>query len=449
MDIMKRYFGPGLDLRIRLFNVLVSVSGCFCVIIAVASFFTDAELAGASISLAAAVGCFALLFFARHSERARLCHLLFIVGAFFILFPILFFRMGGYHGGIPVFLVFAIVFTVFMLEGRMALAVTALELALYLGMYAFAYMNPGSVSLFPTEGGVLASNMQDLAVVSVALGVTMYAQVRLYRAQQRRVGEQNEMLAQANRAKTEFLANASHEMRTPLTVISVNVQKVSAILEDMGEAVREPEAAGLLADAQGEIMRMSRMVDGLLKLAHASESAERGKTDLTALFRSTADTQQLVLARRRNSLEMEAEDGLFVFGDADLLSQALLNLIQNAHAHTEHDVIRLSVTRDGGTITTAVSDNGPGIPPGLLPRVFERGVTGKDGGTGFGLYFCKTVIESHGGEIWIEDGPGEAAGTGEGEGAAMGAREGAGAGKGTKVCFTLPVYEGQFGGAGN
>jgi signal transduction histidine kinase len=132
-----------------------------------------------------------------------------------------------------------------------------------------------------------------------------------------------------------------------------------------------------------------------------------------------------MLQKRGNKLETDIADGLTVFGDTDLLSQVIINLIQNAHTYTENDVVRLTASRKSGTITVTVSDNGAGIPPELLPRVFERGVTFNPGGTGFGLFLCKTVVESHGGEIWIESRPGQ----------------------GTKVYFTLPVYEGQYGGA--
>jgi hypothetical protein len=104
------------------------------------------------------------------------CRLIFILVSFFVLFPYLFFNMGGYHGGIPTFLIFAPVFTIFLLEGKAAIAVTALELLLYAGMYLFAYQNPGSVTMFPEEKGFLVSNLMDLLVVGISLGATMYAQ---------------------------------------------------------------------------------------------------------------------------------------------------------------------------------------------------------------------------------------------------------------------------------
>ena len=234
-------------------------------------------------------------------------------------------------------------------------------------------------------------------------------------------------LEQINRLKTEFLGNVSHEMRTPLTVASVNVQIVSGILNHMSETVLDPKIDDLLANAQSEIMRLSRMVGGMLTLASFSESTEKSKIDLSVILRSTANVLRMILLRRGNELEVEISGDLISFGDADLLSQVIVNLIQNAHAHTMSDIIRLQAFREGSKIIVKISDKGSGISEELLPHVFERGVSGEDGnidGTGFGLFLCRTVVESHGGEIWIESKQNE----------------------GTVVQFTLPIYEGQYGG---
>ena len=214
-------------------------------------------------------------------------------------------------------------------------------------------------------------------------------------------------------------------MRTPLTVISVNVQTALRLLKRINDDLKDPDTEKLLINAQREIMRLSRMVGGMLTLSSISENMEKSKIDMATILLSTADTLLLLLSKRGNEIKVEAGEGLFVFGDADLLSQVASNLIQNAHAHTENDVIRLHAVRDGGKIAVTVSDNGSGIPPELMPRLFERGVA--DGsGTGYGLFLCKTVVESHGGEIWIES--------------EMGG--------GTVVSFTIPVSQGQFGGDG-
>jgi signal transduction histidine kinase len=222
-------------------------------------------------------------------------------------------------------------------------------------------------------------------------------------------------------------------MRTPLTIISVNVQVVSGILQRMGDALLDERVKELLADAQSEIIRLSRMVEGMLTLASISEGGERRKTDLSALLYGVMDLLRIHLQESGNEPETEIEEGLTIFGDADLISQVVINLIQNSEKHTINGTITLKAAHYNGEILVQVTDNGTGISPELLSRLFERGVS--DGGTGFGLNICKTVVESHGGRIWINSNQLEPDGTHDG------ARE-----NGTTVFFTLPFYEGQFGG---
>jgi signal transduction histidine kinase len=245
----------------------------------------------------------------------------------------------------------------------------------------------------------------------------------MYNAQQKKLNEQNILLEQTNLSKTEFLANASHEMRTPLTVISLNVQTVKYILEDMGVTEKDPKTAKMLVRAQSEIMRLSRMVGGMLTLASMSENTDKHKLDLTSLLQGGIEMYRLNLEKHGNTIETFIEQELFVYGNADLLSQVFSNLLHNAATYTKNSKVTVAAERKGNEIIVTVKDTGTGISPELLPRVFERGVT--TGGTGFGLYLCKTVVESHGGRIWIES-PTEQ-------------------GNGTAAMYVLPFYEGQNG----
>jgi signal transduction histidine kinase len=421
--IYQKFFHPDLDFRVKLFNVL-AVAGIFAGSI---TGIINAINGGSFLFIAAGIGvaalAFILLVYATLSGRYKITSLITIVAIFFIYFPILFFQMGGYHGGKISFFIFAIICTAFMLEPKLAGSIIALELILYTGLCIYAYQFPESVSHFSSERGYLISNIGDMILAGGILSIILMIHLRMYNQQQRKLNEQNAVLAKANRAKTDFLANTSHEMRMPLTVISVNMQTVMGILEDMGDTVKDPEATELLVDAQSEIMRLSRIVGSMLTLTTISESTERRKVDFTAILYSTADTLLLVLQKHGNKLETEINDDLTVFGDTDLLSQTIINLIQNANTHTKNDIIRLRAIRDSAEITVSVSDNGSGILPELLPRVFERGVS-DSGGTGVGLFLCKSVVESHGGKIWLESE----------------------LNKGTTVYFTLPVYEGQYGG---
>lgn len=420
--IYKTYFDSVLDLRVRVFNILALAGIVGTIIIGLVNLFSGVGIISVLVDAMAAALSVGLLYYSYRTQRYQHCYLVTIIVIFLGLFPYLLFKMGGYHGGIPMFFVFAVVYTVFMLEGKLAIIVTAVELVVYSALLIYVYKNPGSIAVFPEERGFLISNLVDMLVVSIALGATMYAQMKLYRNQQRRVDEQNAVLAQINQAKTQFLANTSHEMRTPLTVISVNIQTVMGILKRMDGLSDNAETQELLQDAQEEIMRLSRMVGGMLSLNSLADSTEKKKTDFTSLLKNTADIMRLLLEKQNNRLTLEIANDLTVFCNVDLLSQVVINLLQNSNVYTKDGVINLQAAANGGEITVSVSDNGSGISPKLLLHVFERGVT--DGGTGVGLFLCKTVVESHGGTIHIDS------------------EEGVG----TTVTFTIPGYQGQFGG---
>jgi signal transduction histidine kinase len=425
--IFKRHLNPALDFRVRLFNVLAIGGTSISLLAAILGVFIGSGTVNIITNLCLMALSFSLLTFSYNTGRYQLCYMISITGIFMCLFPVLFFSAGGYYSGMPAYFVFAVAFTVSMLEGNKAIFFSIAELVLYISICLIAFAYPQTVHFFDSEQDVFVDITVAFTVASMVLGICLFFHFRLYNEQQRKLDRQNALLAQISRSKTEFLANTSHEMRTPLTVVSVNVQTAMGILKHMGKSVNDPEITELLGDAQSEIMRLARMVGGMLTLSSLRENTEKSMVDLSALLRSTADMLQLVMDRRGNTLETDIADGMIVYGDADLLSQVAVNLIQNAHAHTANDILRLCAVRDGEMITVSVADNGSGIAPELLPRVFERGVSGKDGdgsGTGVGLFLCKTVVESHGGRIWAESEPG----------------------KGATVSFTLPVHAGQMGG---
>lgn len=418
---IKIYLSPNLDFRVRLFNVLAIGGTVISLLMAVLSGI-NGMISNVIVNILVAALSFTLLTVSQRTGRYQLCYMITIVAIFIFFFPVLFFDAGGYHSGMPSFFIFAVVFTIFMLEGKKAVIFSIIETTLYIIICIIAYLYPQTVRFFEAEQDILTDIIVAFTAVSAVLGVCMFMHFKLYNEQQRKLDEQNSILAQSNRAKTEFLSNTSHEMRTPLTVISVNVQTVAAILEDMVDIVKDPEAIELLHTTQSEIMRLSRMVGGMLTLASMSENVDRRELDLSSLLQCGSEILRLNLGKRGNTLETHIETNLSVFGNADLLAQALQNILQNAGAYTENGKISLKAKRTGGEIDVIVRDTGTGISPELLPHVFERGVS--TGGTGFGLYLCKNVVEAHGGRIRIESEQDT----------------------GTMVHFTLPVYEGQYGG---
>ncbi len=408
------------DFRVQLFNIFALAGMVISIVMSIHAVAVGRGVLDTSLKMFSGVFSLAMLIYCRRSKRYQFCYTVSIFFIFILLFGGMFFTGGGYRGGITAFFVMAVMFTTCMLDGKTMFIMITLELTAYISMCLLDFHYPTLVSGVATGAELMTDIIVCFVAASVAVGVTSYRQGKLYQLQKHMLDEQNSLLAETNRSKTEFLANTSHEMRTPLTVISVNVQTVMRMLQRAEQLEADDDVSELLMDAQEEIMRLSRMVGGMLSLGSFSEATERHKIDFATLLTGVSDMLRLVLHKRGNQIHIQRSENLFVFCDADLISQVLINLIQNASRHTEQDTIKVTAVADGGQILVSVRDHGSGISADLLPRVFERGVS--EGGTGFGLYLSKVVVESHGGSIWIESTEGQ----------------------GTCVYFTVPVYQGQF-----
>jgi signal transduction histidine kinase len=222
----------------------------------------------------------------------------------------------------------------------------------------------------------------------------------------------------ASTAKTEFLSKVSHEMKTPLTVISVKAQIVRAMLEKTESA---SDIIEMLDAIRKESNRLARMSGAMIALEIASsEFKEMSSLEVTGFIRTVSNIYRTLAEHSGNRLTVDMQDGLpRAIGNADGISQVLINLISNANKHTKGGEIRLSVSYDAGMFTVEVSDDGEGIPPENMERIFERRPHREhefEAG-GIGLSICKDIIDAHGGSMWIESEPGA----------------------GTTVRFTLPA----------
>jgi len=202
----------------------------------------------------------------------------------------------------------------------------------------------------------------------------------------------------------EFVADASHELRTPLTSILTNLELLEADLQ--GED-REIAGAALRSS-----QRMRRLVADLLLLARADTGrpAPHEPVNLASVVREAA--AEVAPTAVDHELSMDAEESnLIVEGSPDELHRLAVNLIGNAVSHTPAGTsVHACVRHEGAAVTLTVEDNGPGVPPALRQRIFDRFVRGDgDGGSrsgsGLGLAIVKAVADSHGGSVVLESPP--------------------------------------------
>jgi len=209
--------------------------------------------------------------------------------------------------------------------------------------------------------------------------------------------------------QVRFTSDASHELRTPVSVILSQTQ--TALSRERGA----PEYRQTLEACQRAAQRMRRLIESLLELARLDAGQERMKQEKFDLSRVTRDCVELVrpLAGDR-SVEIRCElPTVECVGDSERIGQVVTNLLSNAiHFNHEKGEVRVTARSENGTAFLTVADTGVGMPPEELPHIFERfyrvdkSRSHIQGKTGLGLAICKAIVEAHSGTIVVTSQPG-------------------------------------------
>ena len=216
-------------------------------------------------------------------------------------------------------------------------------------------------------------------------------------------------LEKTERMRRDYIADISHELRTPLAVLRGELEAVE-------DGVR-PLTPATLHSLQAEVAALTKLVDDLYELALAGAGApayRKTAVDAAALLRRALDAFRERLAARGLSLETELPDDgtLPVLADPNRLTQVFHNLMENAARYAERGGhLRVAGRRDGDAVRIDFQDSGPGVPPELTGRLFERffrveGSRSREGGgAGLGLAISRGVVEAHGGRIAARSSP--------------------------------------------
>lgn len=209
------------------------------------------------------------------------------------------------------------------------------------------------------------------------------------------------VLQQSRQARQQWVADISHELRTPIAVLQ-------AELEALEDGVR-PLDGNAVTSLSAEVQRLRLLVDDLHQLAQADAGAlsfEPASVNLAALLEETVDRFRERLATSGLTVELAAEDGTMLVADADRLRQLFANLLENALRYTDPaGTVRITSVTGAGKIEITVEDSAPGVPDEALTRLFDRlyrvdsSRSRGTGASGLGLAICESIVAAHGGTI--------------------------------------------------
>jgi PAS domain S-box-containing protein len=225
---------------------------------------------------------------------------------------------------------------------------------------------------------------------------------------------------EVERQKDEFVSTASHEMRTPVAAI----EGYLSLAMNPNVALIDDRANTYLTKAHDAVQHLGELFRDLLNVTKAEEGKLQGRSEavnLTDIVRSAVDDMQFVVQKKNLSLVFQASSNgdikaisplYYVKGNPERLREVVMNLIDNAVKFTSTGGITVTILGTTKDVTVSIADTGVGIAAEDAAHLFQKfyridsSATRTIGGTGLGLYLCRTVIELSGGKIWVEGKPG-------------------------------------------
>lgn len=259
----------------------------------------------------------------------------------------------------------------------------------------------GVLAMAARPGNALIKDKRLLAALGMVAGLAL-DNCRLYEGQRAHA----QHLTQVNRMKSDFLTTVSHELRTPLTSIMMAADMLRE--EEEGVDPLSPRSR-LVRNIVKGASRLSSLVADLVNVSREDEFQPRLELDavpLADLVMNAAGIIHPLVAAKHQSLDVKVKPGVVVLVDRLRFEQVLINLLSNAQRYTPPEG-RISISHEtaGAEEILMVKDSGPGVRPEDRDLIFEPFYRGDRSGLGLGLAIAKSIVELHGGRLWVDSSP--------------------------------------------
>ena len=212
------------------------------------------------------------------------------------------------------------------------------------------------------------------------------------------------------RARSDFIAGVSHELRMPLAQILLAGETLT-MQRERGQAERTTLSRSIVREAR----RLIGLVDNVLFFSRSDATklaVHRQPVDVTSMFAGVVESVELAVTDAGQTIQVESPGGIRVLADADLMRHALVNLVDNALKYGKGgQTVHVRAEQVARRVRLHVDDEGPGIPRAERTRVFDayerlaRDQVSEKTGTGLGLAIVRRIVEACNGRVWIEDAP--------------------------------------------
>jgi response regulator RpfG family c-di-GMP phosphodiesterase/signal transduction histidine kinase len=417
-SLRQLFFGEELDIQQRQLNLILIVAILFGFVSLCLSAFVGLSVQGVIVVLLTIFVAGLSLWLSVKKGNTLAAALIITTTANVILFPIMYFSNGGLHSGMPLWLVLGLIFSWLILQGKICYVMYFINILVASGCILLEQWHPEFVN--EIDGGMIEAFdvIQSLIIISCIIGIIFKFQTYLYVKQQRIMAKQDEKLLEtldelnrADRAKSDFLANISHEIRTPINAVLGMDEMILRENQqsNIDQYARNIESAGqTLLALINDILDFSKIESGKMEII----------PDKYDLFELLKDSYNMISMRARDkNLKLEVKNDETIpfrlYGDEIRVRQITFNLLTNAVKYTKEGKVTLLVnwerkSKEEMVLKIAVKDTGIGITEENQERLFESFERIEERknrhieGTGLGLSITKQLLDLMGGTMSVE-----------------------------------------------
>jgi signal transduction histidine kinase len=407
----KYIYSDSIDFDASVFNIVCGCGALALFVSAIGHVIERSNYLLMITKIIMVVGAAVMFFICNRFKLHKQSRVVAIIAYCDILFPLIFFTNGGKTGGFAAYFVLALVLIVLLSKGAMFYVFMSTYLAIMIGCYCVDYFYPDLIlplDAFPFQ--MYADHIISVIVAGVFIGLVIRGLSSLFTREQAKA-------TAASKAKSDFLAQMSHEMRTPMNAIIgiTTILSNSDDLEQHREGSRKIEAASAhLLGVINDILDMSKIEANKVELLIEPFSF-RKMTD------GVASVMQFGVENKRQSFTVNIDPAIpeAFLGDSQRIAQVITNLLSNAVKFTSEggaislDASLISSDGDDYKIRVSVRDTGIGISDEHRARLFnsfeqaDNSVSRRYGGTGLGLAISRRIVMLMGGDIEVKSVIGE------------------------------------------